>query len=138
MYKMKRHFGELARRVLQHWSSCQPGSGDRAADQRPNSLKGFLREQNGAIAAMSAVLLIVILGFGAFAIDMSYAYSTRNLLQVTASSAALAAAPELPSQAQAIAKAMEYIEDNMPAANHGTVLVNSDVVFGNWAPATET
>jgi hypothetical protein len=129
---MKQPFGELARRVRQHWSSRQLGSGDRAADQRPKRCKGFLREQDGAIAAISAVLLIVILGFGAFAIDMSYAYSTRNLLQVTASSAALAAAPELPNQAQAIAKAMEYVEDIMPAANHGTVLVNSDVHFLNW------
>jgi Flp pilus assembly protein TadG len=78
------------------------------------------------------------LGFGAFAIDMSYAYSTRNLLQVTASAAALAAAPELPNQAQAIAKAMEYVEYNMPAVNHGAVLVGSDVVLGNWDPDTET
>ncbi len=138
MRKIKRHFGELARRVRQHRSSRQLGSGDRAADQRPNRLESFLREQNGAIAAISAVMLIVILGFGAFAIDMSYAYTTRNLLQVTASSAALAAAPELPDQAQAVAKAMEYVEDNMAAANHGTALVNSDVVFGNWDIATET
>ena len=82
MYRVKRPFGELAHRVRQHWSSRQLGSGDRAADQRPKRLKNFLRDQNGAIAAISAVLLIVILGFGAFAIDMSYAYSTRNLLQV--------------------------------------------------------
>ena len=75
---------------------------------------------------------------GAFAIDMSYAYTTRNMLQVTASSAALAAAPELPDQGQARAKAREYVEDNMPAANHGTVLTDSDVVFGHWSPATET
>ncbi len=120
MRKMKRPNGELARRVRQHRSSRQPGSGNRAADQRPNCLKGFLREQNGAIAAISAVLLIVILGFGAFAIDMSYAYTTRNLLQVTASTAALAAAPELPNQSAAVVKAMAYVEDNMPAANHGT------------------
>ena len=72
------------------------------------------------------------------AIDMSYAYTTRNLLQVTASSAALAAAPELPNQGQAIAKALQYVEDNMPAVNHGAVLVGSDVVLGNWDPATET
>ncbi len=138
MRKIKRHFGELAHRVRQHRSSRQPGSGYRAADQQPNCLKSFLREQNGAIAAISAVMLIVILGFGALAIDMSYAYTTRNLLQVTASSAALAAAPELPDQSQVVAKALEYVEENMPAANHGAVLAGSDVVLGNWDPDTET
>jgi len=136
--KMKRHFGELAHRVRQHWSSRQSDSGDRGADQRPNCFKSFLCEQDGAIAAIAAVSLIVILGFGAMAIDMSYAYMTRNLLQVTASSAALAAAPELPNQGQAIAKALQYVEDNMPAVNHGAVLVGSDVVLGNWDPDTET
>jgi len=68
---------------------------------------------------------------------MSYAYTTRNLLQVTASAAALAAAPELPDQSNAIAKALEYVEDNMPGANHGMVLNAADVVFGHWDPSTE-
>ena len=69
---------------------------------------------------------------------MSYAYATRNKLQVTAEAAALAGAPELPDQTEVIAKALEYVEENMPAANHGTVLDSSDVVMGNWDPATET
>ncbi len=101
MYRMQDLFGGLSRRVRQHWPSRSLGFGHRAGDQWRGHLKSFQRDQNGAIAAISAVLLIVILGFGAFAIDMSYAYTTRNLLQVTASSAALAAAPELPNQGQA-------------------------------------
>jgi Flp pilus assembly protein TadG len=113
---------------------------------RPGSSLGVLRQRvrrfshdcEGAVAAMAAVSLVVILGFGAFAIDMSYAYATRNRLQVTAEAAALAAAPELPNQAAATAKALEYVEDNMPAANNGMVLDSSDVVFGNWNPTTET
>jgi len=98
----------------------------------------FGRDRGGAVAAISAVSLVVVLGFGAFAIDMSYGYATRNKLQVTAEAAALAAAPELPDQAAAIAKALEFVEDNMPAANHGMVLASSDVVFGNWNSAAET
>ncbi len=101
-------------------------------------IKQFLRAQDGAIAAMTAVSLVVILGFGAFAIDMSYAYSERNLLQVTADAAALAAAPELPNKNKAREMALEYVEDNMPAATHGEVLVKEDVVLGNWDPVSET
>ncbi len=138
MYRMQDLFGGLSRRVRQHWPSRSLGFGHRAGDQWRGHLKRFQRDQNGAIAAISAVLLIVILGFGAFAIDMSYAYTTRNLLQVTASSAALAAAPELPNQGQAIAKALQYVEYNMPAVSHGAVLVGSDVKFGHWDIATET
>ena len=101
-------------------------------------LRRVWRKEDGAVAAMTAVTLVVVLGMGAFAIDMSYAYSERNLLQVTASAAALAAVPQLPDQDQAIAKAMEYAEANMPAETHGAVLEREDVVFGNWDPATET
>lgn len=103
-----------------------------------NFLGQFLRERDGAIAAISAVSLVVILGMGAFAIDMSYAYSERNLLQVTASAAALAAAPELSDEAEMFAKAQEYVEANMPAAIHGVVLESSDVVRGHWDPESET
>ena len=56
----------------------------------------LVRERDGAVFAIFAIFLVILLGFGAYAIDMSYAYTTRNMLQVTASAAALAAAPELP------------------------------------------
>lgn len=112
--------------------------GDVIGRTRQNRLRDFARDRAGAVPAISAVAVVVILGFGAFAIDMSYAYATRNLLQVTASSAALAAAPELPDQSDAVAKALRYVEENMPAANHGMVLDANDVVFGRWDPGSET
>ena len=42
-------------------------------DQQRNHLKSFLRDQKGTVAAIAAVSLVVILGFGAFGIDMSLA-----------------------------------------------------------------
>ncbi len=101
-------------------------------------MRQFLHARDGAIAAMTAVSLVVILGFGAFAIDMSYAYSERNLLQVTADAAALAAAPEVPNKNKAREMALQYVEDNMPAATHGKVLDKEDVVLGHWDPESET
>lgn len=111
----------------------------RVLPARGRSFLGrFLGERDGAIAAISAVSLVVIVGMGAFAIDMSYAYSERNLLQVTASAAALAAAPELSDEREMIAKAQEYVEANMPAMIHGVVLDSTDVVRGHWDPESET
>ena len=100
--------------------------------------KSLSRDREGAVAVIAALFLFVLLGMGALAIDMSYAYKTRSLLQATASAAALAAAPKLGDLSQARARAQEYVEDNMPADEHGTVLDNSDVVVGNWDPDTRT
>ena len=124
-------FGASLRSLRRRLSSIQARVGSRGAG-------GFLRDRKGAVAAMTAVSLVVILGMGAFALDMSYAYATRNLLQVTASAAALAAAPDVQNQSLATSRALAYVEENMPAANHGTVLDPSDVEFGNWDTSSET
>lgn len=91
-----------------------------------------------ATVAMTAVSLFVIFVVGGIAIAMTYAYSEHTRLQVTASEAALAAAPELPHPNKAWAKALLYVEANMPAATHGKVLDRTDVFVGNWNPVTET
>ncbi len=91
-----------------------------------------------ATVAMTAVSLFVIFVVGGIAIAMTYAYSEHTRLQVTASEAALAAAPELPHPNKAWAKALLYVEANMPAAIHGKVLDRTDVFVGNWNPVTET
>jgi len=87
---------------------------------------------------MTAVSLFVIFVVGGIAIAMTYAYSEHTRLQVTASKAALAAAPELPHPNKAWAKALLYVEANMPAETHGKVLDRTDVFVGNWTPVTET
>lgn len=91
-----------------------------------------------ATVAMTAVSLFVIFVVGGIAIAMTYAYSEHTRLQVTASEAALAAAPELPHPNKAWAKALHYVAANMPAATHGEVLDRTDVFYGNWNPVTET
>ena len=132
---------QIRRAVPSPVSHCSAEEGPRSGASQGvmgNFLSRFLRDRDGAIAAISAVSLVVILGMGAFAIDMSYAYSERNLLQVTASAAALAAAPQLPDLSGTTDKAVEYAEENMPPETHGMVLDNSDVVLGNWDPVSET
>jgi uncharacterized membrane protein len=94
------------------------------------------RASRGLRGAIAAITVVVILGVGAFAVAMNYVSSERNLLQVTADAAALAAAPELPNPNKAWAKAL--VETNMPSATHGKVLDRTDVFLGNWNPVTET
>ena len=125
-------------------------------------LKDFHRDQDGAVAAIVAVMLFVLLGFAAAAIDMSYANSTRTELQVTASAAALAGVSELvddnddaaPDNDDYRIRAVEFAYRNMATSDHGNVLQATcgtydpvggtvggsaecdDVKAGDWNPNT--
>ena len=57
-----------------------------------NKLKGFLRNEDGIMAVVFALLLPVFVVVAALAIDMGYAYWKRNMIQVDASVSALAGA----------------------------------------------
>jgi len=60
-----------------------------------NKSKILLGNQKGAAAIVTVIVLAMLLGFSALAIDVGYMYSTRNELQNVADSAALAGAGEL-------------------------------------------
>ncbi|WP_279608416.1 pilus assembly protein TadG-related protein [Burkholderia ambifaria] len=57
-------------------------------------------DQRGAVAITVAVLMAILLGFGALAIDVGYLFVVRNELQNAADAAALAGAPCLYPRAQ--------------------------------------
>lgn len=95
-------------------------------------------DDGGAIAPVAAIVIAVLLGFGALTIDIGFNYFTRNNLQLTADATALAGASQLPDQAAMLIEALDYAEKNMPAANYGTVLAVADVVAGNWDPDART
>jgi len=82
--------------------------------------------------------VVVILGFGAFAVAMNYATSERNLLQATVDAAALTAATKLPNPNRVTAMALLYVQTNTPAASPDEVVDRTDVRVGNWDPVTET
>jgi hypothetical protein len=102
------------------------------------AIKTLLRDERGVVAIILTVYLPVILGLFSLAVDMSYYFSTRNMLQVTAESAALAATAQLPDNSactiltSACYVAEQYAEKNMPKARYGSVLANADVVVGKW------
>ncbi len=103
-------------------------------------LKIFRRDQRGAVAIIMTVYLPVTVGLFTLATDASHVLWTRNMLQVTAEAAALAAVTEALenglSFANACTVAKNYAGKNMPAATYGNVLKDpadcSDVVLGNW------
>jgi Flp pilus assembly protein TadG len=104
--------------------------------QRPGlrtALKHLRRDERGAFLIMVTVYLPVIVGFFTLAVDMSYVLQSRNMLQVAAESAALAASSQLPDQSAAVSFAKTYAAKNMPTVNYGNVVVDSDVVVGFWS-----
>ncbi len=102
-------------------------------------MKAFLRDQQGSILMLLASSTMMIVGFTGLAVDGGYLYAVRSQLQATADAAALAAATQLDvDEASVTIAAMDNAEKNMPAADHGTVLTNADVVLGNWDGDTWT
>ncbi len=125
-------------------------------------LRIFRRDEEGAVAIMVAMLLVVLLGFAALAVDMSHGYFTQTQLQVTASAAALAGAGQITDADengvddtdQYRRAAVEYAYRNMAQSKHGNIVQSVcgtyniaagkvtggseclDVKVGNWNPDT--
>lgn len=72
------------------------------------------RDESGAVAVVSALLALVLLGVSALAIDVGHVYAKRSALQSNVDLAVLAAAAELDSggacNAEVTATAIEYLE----------------------------
>lgn len=107
-----------------------------------------LNNHHGAVIALVAIVLFVLLGVAAFAIDFGYRHVVRNELQNAADSAALAATRELGTiyqgllyeeqqtyvcnPADIVPIAQEAALENY-AGNISNLSINSDdVVIGEW------
>src|SRR3546814_7032376 len=73
------------------------------------------QDRRGAFAPIAAIVMTVLLGFGALTVDMGFNYYTRNKLQVTADASALAGAQELDV----------LIEDDDPTPDRKSTRLNS-------------
>jgi Flp pilus assembly protein TadG len=112
----------------------------------------LLRNQRGVSAVIIALLLVVLLGMAALAVDLGYLYVTRNELQNVADAAALAATRRLGEIYQAMPGNLQadYDLSNFPtdrtdmeniaievagmnkAAAAGITILNADIEFGQW------
>jgi Putative Flp pilus-assembly TadE/G-like len=71
--------------------------------------------ERGQVLPLVVMALVALLGIGAFAIDVGYAYYAKRQLQSATDAAALAGAQDLPTAATAIATATSYAAANTPA-----------------------
>lgn len=95
------------------------------------------RDRRGSIVVLVAVLMVVLLGFGAFAVDVSQMQAYKSELRRTADAAALAAAKELlaPNPSNALAMASTFVTAN-PVM--GTTAEIVEVAYGTYDPTSSS
>ena len=71
-----------------------------------------VKKENGQVVLMTAMLLVVLMGFTAFAIDLGMVEIEKAKLQNAADAAALAGANELPNAFYAVTAAKDYAQKN--------------------------
>lgn len=75
-------------------------------------LKRFRKDEDGAIAVLAALIMVVLLGFAALTVDMGLKYMQESKIQTACDSAALAAATYLPDTSEADIQARQYLDKN--------------------------
>lgn len=96
------------------------------------------RDERGSVVVTVGIMIVVLMGVAALAVDTGYAYATKTRLSAAADAAALAAVSQLPDDTAARATALDYVEKNMPASQNGTVLAGADIATGYWDKGTRT
>jgi hypothetical protein len=105
----------------------------------------FYRETRGAVAAVTAIFIIVAVGVLALVIDLGHLFMVKSELQRAADAGAIAAAKDLlpippgttspvsitPSCTGALASAQAIVTANQ-ADGAPLQLLSSDVIFGSW------
>jgi hypothetical protein len=109
-----------------------------------------IKNQHGISAVLTAIMLVMLIGFAALAIDIGYLYSTRNELQNAADAAALAATRKLGElyQIMPYAQQVGYVcggsdKSSIEAAAQNVAIKNkaamktinvpiSDIRIGQW------
>jgi len=101
-------------------------------------IRRFIRDERGGYTIWSLIWFMLYVAVGGLAVDVTDAYRNEIMLQSTADASAMAAVFELPSEAGARAQAIAYSADNMDPGFNGNVLLDSEVVVGNWDFSTRT
>jgi hypothetical protein len=76
------------------------------------NLKKIRKNEKGAVMVLIALLIVVLLGFTALAVDFGIKYANDSKAQQVCDAAALAAASALPDKDKALKIAQEYVEKN--------------------------
>src|SRR5215218_7679974 len=98
--------------------------------------RSLLKDERGSITILAALLMSMLLGFGALSVDVAHGYNVKERLQSAADASALAAAQALPDTSAASTKAVSIAAQNVPST-YGTVVAAADVTFGTYDPSTQ-
>lgn len=98
------------------------------------------RSRRGAVAVLAAVLMVVMLGFIAFAVDVGYMMTVKTQLQVAADSAAMAAAGNLSGTSDNVLQAAQDFGSGKDssgklwhkAGGAQVSIATGDIVEGMW------
>jgi len=93
--------------------------------------------ESGVSAVFIGLMLTVILGFAALAVDVGQIYMVRAELQTAADAASTAAARGLPLEVAAEAIALDYA-NNQNSFGEGTITSAPDIDVGNWDSAVRS
>jgi Flp pilus assembly protein TadG len=97
-------------------------------------IRRFAKAEEGGMTVLSLFLLMAMLVVIGIAIDTSRLQARTTMMQVTADSAAFAAAAKviMSDATTATGVALQNAQANMPAEEYGNVLLAQDVEWGVW------
>src|SRR5262245_5480640 len=95
-------------------------------------ISNLWRHERGAVMMLFTIFIPFMVGILTLAVDAAHIYHSRAMLQAAAESAALAAASQLPSRADAVSTAKSYAAKNMPQNPYGNILADIDISVGYW------
>src|SRR5262245_34219136 len=116
------------RKSARAWLRSPMGRMVASACCRPAGVRGVRRGEAGQILLMSALMLPILLGFTALAIDAGYAFELRKRVQVAADAGALAGAHAIDYNSAVGFTELETIARNATAQNGFTNGTNGVVV----------
>jgi Flp pilus assembly protein TadG len=95
-------------------------------------LKPRSRCRRGVITVLAAILIVVMLGIIALAVDMGYLLLVRGQLQTAADSAALAAAASTSLSRDEMESAAKTFAAYQQAGGRAVQLKSADIQYGSW------
>ncbi|MDB5391774.1 MAG: helicase/secretion neighborhood TadE-like protein, partial [Planctomycetaceae bacterium] len=101
---------------------------------------GKRRKQSraGVVLVLGAALMVVVMGFAAFAIDVGFMVLTRDQMQNAADAAALAGAMQMNNGSAAVRSAAIDIASRNFTGKSAVTMANSDVELGQYDMVSET
>jgi Flp pilus assembly protein TadG len=88
--------------------------------------RGKARDESGQALVLATIVMVVLIAFTGFAIDVGHAYLVQRQLQAATDAAALAGALDLPDKSQAIQTAKDYGPEpgkrNAPRSNDNATI----------------